>query len=298
MDLGGTGRRNLTGFEDSGFFAPSWSPDGTHIAFYDEDGLTGVIGGGGNDLVRFSDCRPVADTPQWSPDSNRLLCHSEAARSLVSIRADGSAPIRLAPDSLLGTAAWSPDGTRVALYHQSTATEELLAVSSDGTGSPQRLAQIPLFGGLLLWPTPVWSPTGQQIAFFREASDANFTIDTSAYVINTDGTGFKRVGPAVSPPAWSPDGTSLLFAAGNVIYVSDAAGGNVRELTRCEACSSVGWSPDGTAILLGPTDVQGPNVVPGPGGGNSSDLYVAHADGSGLIRLTVDSVRGVGSWSR
>ncbi len=73
--------------------------------------------------------------------------------------------------------------------------------------------------------------------------------------------------------AWSPDGTTLLVAGGD-IYVMPATGGTSANLTNHPASYlTPAWSPDGTRIAFA-SDRDGP-----------MDLYVMMADGSDVVRI-------------
>jgi Tol biopolymer transport system component len=83
------------------------------------------------------------------------------------------------------------------------------------------------------------------------------------------------------------------------IYVMDADGGNVRQLTKNEAeganeadDGSPSWSPDGERIaFLSTRDHEGD-------GFDSEELYVMDGDGSGQSRLTKNATgEGEPSWS-
>ncbi|HEU4798314.1 MAG TPA: hypothetical protein VFT63_05260 [bacterium] len=58
--------------------------------------------------------------------------------------------------------------------------------------------------------------------------------------------------PALSPPAWSPDGTRFAFSADQGLYVSNSGSGALRRIAAVRAASSVSWSP--TLDLLAVVD--------------------------------------------
>ena len=76
--------------------------------------------------------------------------------------------------------------------------------------------------------------------------------------------------------AWSPDGRTIAFTGGSVLYTVHADGTGLRKLTHGPGWNvDPRWSPDGRRILfVGFRD--------GPG----ADLFVMNADGSGPRNLT------------
>jgi TolB protein len=125
-------------------------------------------------------------------------------------------------------------------------------------------------------------------------------VDGVIVVINADGQ--ERVETTRHPdtsdivydsrPAWSPDGSLIAFtratlapgAAGRVdLYVVEPTGDGERLLV--EDASAPAWSPDGTLIAFTSTrDRFGETCFHECG--TSSEIYVARADGTGLVRLT------------
>ncbi len=97
-----------------------------------------------------------------------------------------------------------------------------------------------------------------------------------------DGT--RLLFPSYSYPAWSPDGTRLLFSSyseeeeDSDIYVMDADGGNLTQLTDTSELSesSPAWSPDGTKIVFSSYSEEE----------EDSDIYVMDADGGNLTQFT------------
>ena len=82
-----------------------------------------------------------------------------------------------------------------------------------------------------------------------------------------------------SGPAWSPDGTQIVFELYGEIFVVGAAGGTLLNLTNHPALDvSPAWSPDGSRIAFA-SDRDG-----------QAELYLMNSDGSGPLRVT----QGVG----
>jgi dipeptidyl aminopeptidase/acylaminoacyl peptidase len=118
-----------------------------------------------------------------------------------------------------------------------------------------------------------WSPQGATLAVY-EGGDVSklFTIDPQT----GDRTTLATTDVEVSTIAWSPDGTSVVYAATGLLQSVDLGSGKTTLLTDLvRNVGSVGWSPDGTQLVLSEF-LAGRNRI-----------LVMNADGSDL-RVLVD----------
>jgi Tol biopolymer transport system component len=117
----GTGLTNLTNSFDPEY-NPSWSPDGSKIAFDSvragQSDVFTIDADGGNLDNLTGDVSAVAAQPDWSPDASRLAFEVHVPTHSASVwtaNADGSGK-QQEFTAQLGTfqPAWSPDGSRFA----------------------------------------------------------------------------------------------------------------------------------------------------------------------------------------
>lgn len=207
-------------------------------------------------------------SPDWSPDGKQILF---AARSgswdIYVINADGSGLRNLTntPGIHEYTPSWSPNGKFIAFSGgtpttkprsngngtvTSVDTTNIFVMNSDGSNMVQLTDDSSNF-------RPEWSPDGGSIAFVRNRIDGYPEI----FVMNADGSGqvnvthFPERGVYGTDPAWSPDGRFIAFTrhtrAGSDIFVVDADGGNLRQLTNSSGRdTSPAWSPNGQWIAF------------------------------------------------
>ena len=252
---------------------------------------------------KLPDFSPVYDSsPVWSPDGTKIafISNRDYLLSLYVMNADGS-NVRLVADRPLEPAqpAWSPDGEKLAFTAGrggklgfSKLSGDIYVINVDGNGLTQ------LTSGTGVNGSPAWSPDGKQIAFTSDRDDDG---PTKIWIMNADGTN-QRILPNSQntsgtgfhggEPAWSPDGSKILFTAyqgcadrGAIsIYVTNAAGGNAQLLTNtpntCGFYSSPRWSPDGTKILAGFSFNAGRSLDTPP------QIVVMNADGSNRIDIS------------
>ncbi|MGD8485307.1 MAG: hypothetical protein PVH07_01595 [Chloroflexota bacterium] len=181
---------------------PTWSPDGTRIAYDGEDpdgeqipetgGLTPqvwVIPADGSSPPEMLTAEPGgALDPAWSPDGTRIAYRTLGDGRIVSIAADGSDALPLTEGPGDAEPRWSPDGTRIAFSSERSGDREIYVMAADGSGVTQ-LTDSPGFDG-----QPSWSPDGTMLAF---ATDRGPSRDI--YLMNADGSGQVDVsgnGPA------------------------------------------------------------------------------------------------------
>ena len=286
--------RNLTNTADREEWHPSWSPDGTQIAFEvggDIDGEIWIMDADGSDAHKIADgcCpgwqpapeittrqatdsfTPHMPTATYSPISGRIAFGSErdgeSYPEIYVINADGSGLTRLTNNPAGDYyPACSPDGSRVAFESDG----HIYVMNTDGSGVTRLTHDAAWHSG------PTWSPDGKRIAFTSDRGG-----NTEIYVMNTDGSGLTKLTNHSAHdlwPSWSPDATRIAFESyrdDDEIYVMNVDGSGVTRLTYSPGIDgSPSWSPDGTLIAF----------MSSRDGNN--EIYVINSDGSGVTRLT------------
>jgi Tol biopolymer transport system component len=238
----------LTHAPDDGWF-PHWSPDRTRIAFSsgrsDPDRSDGIevhdvftMRADGTDVRKVTDSVGYSATPSWSPDGRWLVFSADRAdypssQGTYRIASDGTGPITRVTSLPAGSvwqelARYSPDGKRLVFteYRQLPSDNPddppieqsaLFTVRHDGRDARQ----------LTPWAISAadadWSPDGRQIVFsarLRENQQVQsvMVVDPNGQHLRqlTSGDGVSGDGPDFRyqesfNPAWSPDGSKIIF---------------------------------------------------------------------------------------
>ena len=286
--------------------APSWSPDGSKIAFesaplvephtiVNPPDIYVMNADGMNPINLTRSPLDEDDAPSWSPDGSKIAFFSNAdgprredfipnlgVQSIHVMNADGTNLIdtsqdpyddhNLAEDYHL---AWSPDSSKIAFtcaddltasgttydgmdsqpaYTWAASESEICVMNADGTNRVRLTHNsVPDFA-------PAWSPDGSRIAFSSRSPSSFMNI----YVMNADGTAPVRLPEIPSGhhnvnPRWSPNGSKIAFSSGDPgnsythIYVMNADGTapvRLPEILPHHHDLEHRWSPDGSKIAF------------------------------------------------
>jgi Tol biopolymer transport system component len=188
-----------------------------------------VMDTGGSNLMQLTDYSIGATYPVWSPDGKRIAFASIKDGGIYTINADGTNLTRIVYKTVYD------------VY-----TDTWIKAGNDH---------------------PSWSPDGSMIVYesFGDEDSGTTVPNANIYVVNSDGTGIRRLTNDLSyegQPSWSPDGSKIAFVyvkdegdgySNYHIYVMNADGSNWVQLTDRNFTvnnQNPDWSPNGTKIVF------------------------------------------------
>ncbi len=290
----GSGRQTKSVPGSAVFFDGSiWNTQGTRIA-YMEDGVeaeddtvrTNTTVGTNHVAVDTTGFVAIHFRYAWSPDGTELLYETDTG--LYVAEADGTNRRTVAEGYIL-SAAWSPNGKRVAFTQSEDFISDAELYTALPDGSDRQKINGPLSGNASV--DFQWSPSGEHIAYIVKEERVLYY---DLYMARPDGSEHRRVNALLGAgtnarwadfSSWSPDGTHIAYQVRNAdaevmdLYVAAADGSANNRLntpgmmtgTRFRAL----WSPNGTRLLY--TEREGDRGIP--------ELWTNVIDGSDPRKL-------------
>ena len=206
------------------------SPDGTQFVMRlirpTQDDLV-ISSRDGREWRDVTNDEPFDRYVRWSPDGKRLAFFSDrnGGGQVWISNADGTGLRQMTfdadPEYATGFPVWSPDGTRLIVYHNGVTS--LLETSEENIGQVVSTLPAPNAERIVAWD---WSPDGKKLAGVIAAGERRsigfYSFDTNRYeamVENND-----------EVPSWLPDSRHLIYADGRKIFMIDTETRQVHEL--------------------------------------------------------------------
>src|SRR5581483_7221694 len=298
----GSDAKRLTPADSDSF---AWSPDGSKLAFSDDEAGTEniyVVDADGGNRVRLTTGAPFDQGPTWSPDGTRIAYTrwngSTDSGDIYVMDADGANKKQLTSErAYFGdfSPEWSPDGSKI-VYTRSGDTEDVWIVDASGRNAKRLFHEVGYFSN-----HPDWSPDGSKIVFSHWPSGNSWppcVLYGQLYTMGADGSNPTALTdePSLCPngdgaPAWSPDGRTIVFTRidannGGGLTLIDADGTNARQVT-----SSGPWLAAWQPIRFARVAVSVPSPV---AAGSAFSVTARSVDGNGQ---TLTGYNGPATWS-
>ena len=251
----------LTSMGEAGAGSPTWSPDGTQIAFTSTSGGNEhiyVINADGSGTPQKLTNTGDNYSPSWNPYG--IAFSSRRGEDRVTDiyvmgatgEQDGEAVSATGGDLNKGHPSWF--GTELVFHvYFDEDDRRIYTINKDGHSAVEwTTGHIDLF--------PAFSPTDYQIAFSRvDANLINHTADLYVMEMEGEGSAPRQVtqqGFNVDA-AWSPDGTQIIYSSGENhrtardLFLINATGNTPpQQLTYGGGNVQPAWSPDGRKIAF------------------------------------------------
>ena len=261
----GTQEIQLTASPDSES-QPRWSPDNKYISFVSsrqgaKDGQLWLMSRAGGEAIKVSDVKGGVSEYAWAPDARRVvfLVGEPDPRDPKDEEKEGDKK-KTAPPIVIDRYQFKQDvqgylrNARTHIYVFDVATKKAEALTT---------------GTLYDEASPVWSPDSTKIAFVskRGPGDVDRHDNTDVWVIDAKAGAQPRQlttspNSDEGPLAWSPDGKSISYLAGdelkfsaynqNRLAVIPAAGGQPRILAESldRPIRQPQWEEGGTSLAF------------------------------------------------
>jgi len=226
-----------------GAIDPTWSPDGSQIAFaawsgnrVDTDIF--VMDADGGHIRRLAGTARKDGHPDWSPDGSRIVFHSRYQ-------------------------SWDGILPRGVIWVVSVHDGELTRLDLD----------TPFWGGYWDGADPAWSPDGRRIAYSRLAGSTinGKTPYVPLWVMRSDGTEErslhrwkKRWGDCELEASWSPDGSSIAYigagSSSSRIWIIDVQTREFDYISTPDPVADLSWGTEGILVRMGEGALERPPI--------------------------------------
>jgi Tol biopolymer transport system component len=194
--------------------------------------------------------------PAFSPDGSQIVFSrvgKKGKADLYLMNADGSNVHRVTFGLGSDAAAWSPDGSEIAV----DATKGIYVMAADGTG----LHRITRNAKTSFDFVPAWTADGSSIIFTRAKLDNGRNVGEALWTMAADGTDAHRLLGGSGDLLYaqqadvSPDGAQIAFvgstAKRSALYIANVDGGNVHRIFASQmSLNGPAFSPDGTRVVV------------------------------------------------
>jgi len=235
---------------------PTWSPDGTKIAFGSVREWHGmrsiyVMDADGQNIKCLTPEKTDCEFPSWSPDGSKIAyCSSKLASSgteyialdIFIMNTDGSDKTAVTQHGAITTNAcpsWFPNSQRIAYVTNRGGLWEIYSINIDGSDAIKYDVCIEHQYGLKFpsgqFPRIAVSPDGESLAFDYIDNLKRSEI----YVLSIDTGEIKKLTNQMAgnsyTPSWSPDGKRIAFSSeianGTGIFIVDVDSNNIPRFT-------------------------------------------------------------------